>query len=299
MSFQFRFTIVTPFFNSEKFIGRTLQSIKSQNFKNFEWFVINDASKDNTGNFINDFMNLSEIPIVYHNLKINQGLLNNYNLAIKEARGEFIVFLGHDDEMLPEALETFDCLIKKYDSPEIGAVYALAKDQNGSLIGKKYPNEEFISDYWTQFFALGNEMEKFQCFRTDYLREIYPIITEGDFRLPAAWLWGYLGLKYKAIFVNKVLRIYYTNTLTSLTKTTNRGDDPIRIYNYYLYWINEFQYQIKGNPLRRLRGIAGFASYGLLARKNISQQLAPVKGYKNKLLVLLLIPLAYLYNKCH
>lgn len=294
-----RFTVFTPCYNSEAFIHRVFKSLSNQTFKDFEWYVINDASNDNTHELIEDYIKAIDFEVVYHNLKNNQGIHKNYNQAIKDARGEFFVAYGHDDEIVPDALETFDLLLKKYDSPDISAVYALAIDQDGKLVSKKYPQDELISDYWTQFYVLENEKEKFQCFKTEYLREFFPLPTGKENGMPSSWLWGKLGGKYKAVFANKVLRIYYTNVATSMTNTTRRNAQPQMIYNLYLEWVNEFQYHIKGNYKRRLRGVGAYVSYGLLTKKTLIQLLKPVKNPFNKLLVLAFYPVAKIYNLTH
>jgi len=293
---NYKFTVCTPCYNSASFISRVFKSLNNQTYKNFEWYVINDASTDNTHELISEFIKDVEFEVVYHNLNKNQGLHNNINQAIKDASGDFFVLYGHDDEMLPEALSTFNEVLINNDSSMISAVYALANDQDQKLVGKKYPKDLLISDYWTQMFALENSEEKFQCFKTQYLREFYPLNTSKDEGVISAWLWGMLGVKYKAIFINKVLRVYYTNVETSITSTAKRDNNPIAVFNYYRYWVNKFQYFIKGNLKRKLRGIGGYISYGLLANKNFLEIIKPIERLSNKLIILFFYPIAKIYN---
>lgn len=291
------FTICTPCYNSAQFIERVFKSLNSQTYRNFEWYVINDASTDNTHELISDYINDVDFKVIYYNLEKNQGLHNNINQAIKDANGDFFILYGHDDEMLPDALETFNDILLRYDSPDISAVYALAKDQNGKLVSKKYPKDIQVSDYWTQMYVLNNLAEKFQCFRVKHLREFYPLDTTDNNGVMSSWLWGMLGTKYKAVFINKVLRIYYTNVETSITATANRRDyKPVNVFNYYREWVNTFQYHIKGNLTARYRGIAAYLSYGLLSKKSIYEILNPIHKTSNKFLILLFYPIALLYN---
>lgn len=293
---KYRFTVFTPCYNSENFIHRVIKSLENQTFRDFEWLVVNDASQDNTDEVLKNYIKNDIFPIRYINLERNQGLTANINFAIKEALGKFIIFLGHDDEMLPEALEVFDDILKKYDSDEISAVYALAVDQNGKLVSKKYPENFQISDYWTIFFVNNNEKEKFQCFKTEILRKYHPVDTNFNRWLPAAILWGLVGCDYKAIFINKVLRVYHTDTENSITNSSTRLSHPEAINYYFLIWINKFQYYIKGNYKRRLRGIGAYVSHGLLAKYNLFKMLKPVEKLRNKILIILFYPVAVLYN---
>lgn len=244
---------------------------------------------------IADFIKDVDFEVRYHNLQANQMLFANINQAIKEARGKYFIFYGHDDEMLPHSLETFNRIWKEHDAPNISAIYALAKDQHGKLVGKKYPKEFQISDYWTQFFVLENEAEKFQCFKTKLLRAVAPMPYQGETAMPSMWLWGNLGMKHEAIFINEILRIYHTDTSGSLSKG-KRGSNPIVMFNYYQLWTNVYQYCIKGNFKRRLRGIGGYVSYGLLAKKSLREILSPIEKASNKLLIILFFPIAVLYN---
>jgi len=290
-----RFTVFTPCYNSSSFINRVFESLKDQTFKDFEWYVINDASKDNTAELIENFIKTVDFPVVFENLKENQGLHKNINQAIKNAKGEYLVLYGHDDEITSDALQTFDALIQKYNDPSIGSVYALAQDQTGKLVGKKYPKDEMVSTYWEQFFDNQNEGEKFQCFKTDYLREFYPLPTDTINEQPGAWLWGKFGGKYKSIFINKILRTYYTNVSTQITSNTSRDTKPLMIFNYHVTWVNEFQYYVK-NKKRKYRGIGACVSHGLLAGKSIWQIIAYIPNYFNKLLCLCFYPVAKYYN---
>ncbi|MCF1716390.1 glycosyltransferase family 2 protein [Flavihumibacter sp. RY-1] len=297
MMFEYRFTVFTPCFNSEKFLHRVFESLQNQTFLNFEWLVINDASTDGTDDLIKRYIDEAKFPVRYFNLTKNQMIAANYNLAIKESNGEFLIPFGHDDRIFPNALERFDEILRQYDGPNISAVYCLCENQHGRLVSDKYPEDFQISDYFTMFFSLGNEAEKFQCFKTSVLRQYPPLRVDIGSGIPAAWLWGMVGCDFKAIFVNEILRVYYIedNNPNSLSKS-KRTKNPEAIWYYYLYWVNKFQYKINSNYKRRLRGILGYASYGLYARKSIAQMLEPITRLENKLIILLLVPLAYILN---
>lgn len=293
-----KFTIFTPCYNSSPFIKRVFKSLNHQTFKDFEWYVINDASTDNTSELITDYIKTVDFPVVFEDLEENQGLHKNINQAIKNANGEYLVLYGHDDEITSDALQVFNDVLSKYNDPAIGSVYALAKDQNGKLVGKKYPKDEMISTYWEQFYDNDNEAEKFQCFNTNYLREIYPLPT-GEFNeQTGGWLWGKFGMRYKSIFVNRILRTYYTNVDTQITANTKRDTKSRMIFNYHVVWVNEFQYHVK-NKKRKYRGIAACVSHGLLAGLSLSQILSFIEKRRNKLICLFMYPIALAYNSKH
>lgn len=85
-------------------------------FRDFEWIVVNDASTDNTSELLKDYIATLDIPVKFFDLKKNQMLAANYNLAVGNADGEIFVVLGHDDIYLPDMLQTYNDLYDKYDA---------------------------------------------------------------------------------------------------------------------------------------------------------------------------------------
>jgi glycosyltransferase involved in cell wall biosynthesis len=100
-------SIVIPTYNHAKFIGKALQSIIDQTYKNWETIVIDNNSTDDTDKVINQY---NDPRIKY--LKINNDgvIAKSRNLGIKEAKGEWIAFLDSDDWWTKDKLEV--CLSK-------------------------------------------------------------------------------------------------------------------------------------------------------------------------------------------
>ncbi|MGV0947859.1 glycosyltransferase family 2 protein [Empedobacter falsenii] len=96
-------SIITPCYNSEKYIAETYDSIKSQNYNNWEWIIVDDCSSDKSVEIIQSF-NDERIKLVIQSK--NQGAAYARNLALNKAQGRFITFLDSDDLWLPNFLET-------------------------------------------------------------------------------------------------------------------------------------------------------------------------------------------------
>lgn len=93
-----KFSIIIPAYNCEKYIGKCLQSIKTQTFTNYEIIIINDNSTDTTGINVAKFIEQNpdiDISVVYN--KVNLGVSATRNIGIKKASGEFILFADGDD----------------------------------------------------------------------------------------------------------------------------------------------------------------------------------------------------------
>ena len=113
-------SIVTPLYNSERYIGETIKSVQAQTYTNWEMLVVDNCSTDGSVDVIRSFQNEDE-RIKLIQLKRNEGPAIARNTGIREAKGRFIIFLDSDDVWYPHLLETEVPFIKEKDA---GAVYA-------------------------------------------------------------------------------------------------------------------------------------------------------------------------------
>lgn len=95
-------SIITPVYNSEKYIGETIKSVLSQTYDNWEMLIADDCSKDNTAKVIKELM---DPRIKYFRLEENSGAAVARNKALEKAQGKYIAFLDADDMWKPRKLE--------------------------------------------------------------------------------------------------------------------------------------------------------------------------------------------------
>ena len=115
-SYKYKFTFFTPCYNAAPFIHRVFKTLDSQTYRNFEWIVINDASTDNTADLIREYIKNVDFPVKFFDLKKNQMLAANYNLAFENTEGELFFLHDHDDEFVPTVLEDVLKLYEQYPS---------------------------------------------------------------------------------------------------------------------------------------------------------------------------------------
>ena len=79
------FSIIVPVYNAEKFLSRCVDSILNQEYSDFELLLINDGSKDNSGQICDAYAAQDTRVRVIH--KENSGVSDTRNLGLDNARG--------------------------------------------------------------------------------------------------------------------------------------------------------------------------------------------------------------------
>lgn len=111
-----KFSVVIPLYNKAAYIGNTLKSVLNQTFSDYEVVIVDDGSTDESVEVINNTFSSDKIRIIQ---KKNGGPSSARNLGVKEAKGDWIVFLDADDYLLPYALTCFSSLIEKYKEDNV------------------------------------------------------------------------------------------------------------------------------------------------------------------------------------
>lgn len=94
-------TVMMPAYNAERFVGDAIDSLRGQTFAGWELLVIDDGSTDGTCHVVRRYDD-SRIRLISQS---NRGEAAARNVALNQARGEFLAFLDADDLFLPRHLE--------------------------------------------------------------------------------------------------------------------------------------------------------------------------------------------------
>lgn len=105
-------SIVTPSYNSEKYIMNTIRSVIAQTYANWEMIIVDDCSSDGTVELVEN-ISRSEPRVKVYRQKENGGAGKARNRATELAKGDYIAYLDADDIWKPEKLERqIDFMIK-------------------------------------------------------------------------------------------------------------------------------------------------------------------------------------------
>lgn len=103
-------SIITPCFNSSEFLEATILSVQNQTFKDWEWIITDDHSKDHSVEVIKK---QKDSRIVLIESERNGGAGHARNLSLEKASGRYITFLDADDFWEPNFLEEMVSFMKE------------------------------------------------------------------------------------------------------------------------------------------------------------------------------------------
>ncbi len=136
-----KFSIIIPAYNAENFIDKCLGSILSQNYKNYEIIVVDDCSKDSTLKVLKKYKN---VRIFSTKTNSRQGAARN--IGIKNATGDYILFIDADDSILE--ISAFEKIANKLNNDMFPDILYLGMEISGINNLELHPNEENVKkDY--------------------------------------------------------------------------------------------------------------------------------------------------------
>lgn len=127
------FSIIIPTYNYAAFIHRAIQSALAQQDVEIEIIIIDDGSTDNTSAILK---NLPAITYVYQE---NQGAATARNHGVRLAKGNYVLFLDADDELLPGALAAFQQFIFEHPAADMIAAGHTSIEANGKQRTHRFP----------------------------------------------------------------------------------------------------------------------------------------------------------------
>ena len=128
-------SIITPSFNSEKFIAETIESVQNQTYQNWEMIIVDDSSKDQTAAIIEQFV-ANDSRIQFFQLEKNSGAGIARELALSKAKGDYISFLDADDLWKPLKLEKQLQFLKENKLHFTFSFYDCI-DEDGNVLNKR------------------------------------------------------------------------------------------------------------------------------------------------------------------
>jgi teichuronic acid biosynthesis glycosyltransferase TuaG len=145
-------SVITPVYNCEKYLDRTLQSVFAQTYKNIEIVLVDDQSTDRSAEIIKRYQE-THPEIVYFLQPQNMGAGHARNKALELAKGQYVAFLDADDVWKPVKIEKQVELLQRKKGGFCFAAIEMIDGDDKLIKGKRSVKEEI--DYK---FLLSNTM---------------------------------------------------------------------------------------------------------------------------------------------
>jgi glycosyltransferase involved in cell wall biosynthesis len=115
-------TVIIPFFNGERFLAESIESVLSQDYGAWELLLVDDGSTDGSSRIAKDFADRDAERVRYltHEGETNRGACASRNLGVANARGELIALLDADDVWLDGRLSGEAAIFRRY--PDVAMV---------------------------------------------------------------------------------------------------------------------------------------------------------------------------------
>ena len=123
-------SVIVPVYNVEPYIAECIESIQNQTYKNLEIILVDDGSKDNSGDICDQYASYDERIKVIH--QENGGLSAARNAGIEVAKGDYIAFVDSDDYIGQTMYEDLLHLLKEHSLDMIGC--SVFRDKSGTII---------------------------------------------------------------------------------------------------------------------------------------------------------------------
>lgn len=220
-------SIIMPAYNADKYLSNAIESLREQTLKEFELIIVNDGSSDNTKCIVQNYQKMElGFKINLINQK-NQGQFIARRNGMREALGEFVMFLDADDALRADAVQILEETIKKYKVDCI--LYNAYKVSSNNTVPflKPLAEDKTIFNCETKSIIYDKIMEGntlnnlwLKCFKKEYAEDIPGINRRVNVEEDLAQFLPVIDKSQKIIYLDEYL-YYYRENSTSVTAKFN------------------------------------------------------------------------------
>ncbi|MFT3918499.1 glycosyltransferase family A protein [Cloacibacterium sp.] len=300
-----KITIITPTFNRAKTLPKVFESLLNQSFKDFLWIILDDGSTDNTTELVENFqLHNPFFEIIYKKDKNRHKFLTVLE-GIKMVKTPYFMMVDSDDIYPENSLEILISEAEKIENQDkfIG-VMGLSADENGKIVGDKYPNNGFDGSIFEMRYKYKVRGDKFGIFITKtYHREISVkdfLKYEGKGYIPQSVIFNDYDAKgVKTRFINKIVRFYLKDNddVASVSNTRWSEKNLFGLAEGHLSFLNSYGNRLFFYPKALLRNLIGYQTYSLKSGRKTSTIINEIKNVWIKILGIFVLPFSFIYQK--
>jgi glycosyltransferase involved in cell wall biosynthesis len=270
------FTVFTPTYDRAHTLHRAFDSLRTQTFRDFEWVIVDDGSRDGTRALVEEWARQAPFPIRYL-YQENSGKHVAFNAGVRTARGELFLPLDSDDGCVPRTLERFKWHWDQIP-PELRdgftGVTVLCVDQHGRLHGTPFPRDVLDSDSVEIRYRYRMKGGKWGFHRTDVLRRHPFPVEPGQRYVIDDLVWSSVAQEYKTRFVNEVLHVYWVSESegATVTNTPISGRTASAHGTWHRIALNRDLKWFRHAPLAFVRHAANYSRFAFWVGAGIRSQ---------------------------
>lgn len=140
-------SVIIPFFNAEKYLNETIDSVLAQTYDAWELLLVDDGSTDGSSAIARSYAERAPAKVRYieHDGHKNRGVCASRNVGIREARGEYIALLDADDLWFPHKLARQVDIMET--QPEAGMVFGPSEYWYSWLDQAEVNEQDYVQDH--------------------------------------------------------------------------------------------------------------------------------------------------------
>jgi len=237
------FSIIMPLYNKDAYVERSLNSVLSQSFQDWELIVVNDGSTDRSFDIASEAIERDGRCRITN--QANCGVGSARNNGVAESKGEFLCFLDADDWWETSFLEEMDKFIKEYPDAGIYATNYIYYKPGKTHIGLKHLTG--YMNYPKTYYETGAMPI------TSITACIPRIVFNNAGYFPESiklgedfLLWSKIATENKVAFLNKPLA-YYNNEIPPSQRATRHLYAPENHMIYNMDWLEKKVSGMKDN----------------------------------------------------
>ena len=201
-------TIFTPTYNRVSRLPELYASLLNQDFKGFEWLIVDDGSTDSTRDLVLNWAGTtSEFPIRYI-YQENAGKAMAHNRGVLEANGNLFFCVDSDDFLPPNAVrDIYSAWEMIKNDSSISGCLALKSDRGGDSLGKIWPEYLTVCSLRDFEYKYRFGGERAMIIKTAILRNyLFPEIMNNKF-FPESVIYYQIDSKYDVYLLRRVVTI--------------------------------------------------------------------------------------------
>src|ERR1700733_3847565 len=133
---ELKVSIGLPVFNGEEYLEQSVASILAQTYTNFELIISDNASSDRTESICRGYAE-RDARVRYCRQPRNRGVTWNFRQVALLARGEYFLWMAHDDRFAPEYVESCLAFLQKNPGTVLCYSKAIEIDEDGKQLARQ------------------------------------------------------------------------------------------------------------------------------------------------------------------